>query len=133
MVDHSNSIEELVDRARDAEQELSLLANEMVYEGNSVSWWASKARNYGNALGVAWVALKGAGIEADGNTSVAQGIEKLAAKNAEQADEIERLRSIEAKARQYLHLNNSVCTPSALLNAEDDLRAALSGEKSDEG
>lgn len=66
---------------RDAmEQQLYDLANHMTYQGNSVSWWHSKAVNYSNALGDAWDALSEAGIACDGKTSVADGIKMLAAK-----------------------------------------------------
>lgn len=56
------------------------LAQRMIYRGNSVGWWHSKATNYGNALLEAWAALKAAGIPCDGQTTVAEGIRKLAAK-----------------------------------------------------
>lgn len=58
--------------------EVDALAARMEYRGNSVSWWHSKATNYGNALLDAWSALKEAGIVCDGQTTVAEGIRKLA-------------------------------------------------------
>jgi hypothetical protein len=59
-----------------------LLATEMVYHGNSVQWWHSKATAYKSALGEAWDALRAAGIQSDGQTTVAEGIRKLAASKA---------------------------------------------------
>lgn len=52
--------EEAEERER-AELELAYLANEMIYEGNSIGWIASKAKNYGNALIEAWAALNDGG------------------------------------------------------------------------
>ena len=54
------------------------LANLMIYEGNSIGWWHSKAKNYGAALLDAWDALREAGVECDGATTVSQGIRILA-------------------------------------------------------
>ena len=54
------------------------LANEMIYQGNSVGWWYSKATAYKAALGEAWDALHEAGVSADGRTTVADAIRKLA-------------------------------------------------------
>ena len=63
---------------RDAmEQKYYDLANHMIYDGNSIGWWHSKATNYKGALGEAWKALNEAGINADGETSVADAIRKL--------------------------------------------------------
>lgn len=59
------------------EENYRLLASEMVYEGNSVAWWHSKAINYRAALGEAWNALEELGINADGKTSVADAIRGL--------------------------------------------------------
>lgn len=56
------------------------LANEMVYEGNSVSWWRSKAMAYRNAVDDVWFALKDAGIHADGKKTCADGVRELAAR-----------------------------------------------------
>ena len=53
------------------------LANNMVYEGNSISWTKSKADWYKAALGEAWTALGEAGIQCDGQTTLAEGIKKL--------------------------------------------------------
>ena len=48
-----------------------------IYEGNSISWTKSKADWYKAALGEAWTALGEAGIQCDGQTTVAEGIKKL--------------------------------------------------------
>lgn len=50
------------------------------YKGNSVGWWWSKAVTYRSALGAAWEALREAGIQSDGETDIAAGIRKLAAR-----------------------------------------------------
>lgn len=54
------------------------LANNMVYHGNSVSWWYSKAMAYRDAVDKCWDALREAGISADGQTHVADAIRELA-------------------------------------------------------
>jgi hypothetical protein len=82
------AIEERDQAIRDTE----LLAQQMVFHGNSVSWWYSKAIAYRDAIDEAWKALKAKGVFADGNTTVAQAIAGLAPPNAEQirAEERER-------------------------------------------
>lgn len=55
------------------------LANELVFHGNSVYHWHSKANAYKQALGQSWAALREAGLPADGNTDVAAMIRKLSA------------------------------------------------------
>ena len=54
------------------------LANEMIYHGNSVGWWYSKAMAYRDAIDQSWDALKAAGITPDGKTDVATAIRQLA-------------------------------------------------------
>jgi len=54
------------------------LANEMIYRGNSVAWWHSKATAYRDAIDRCWDALKDAGIHPDGKTDVATAIRQLA-------------------------------------------------------
>ena len=71
------ALEALIEENQRLEQAYHDLAREMVYEGNSISWIHSKARNYGNALSEAWHALNAKGVIADGNTTVAEGIAKL--------------------------------------------------------
>lgn len=75
--------DEAIEEKEYAEHQLALLANEMVYEGNSVGWIYSKAKNYGDALLKAWDALKLTGVKCDGNTSVADAILIRGAKVAE--------------------------------------------------
>lgn len=66
------------DEAREAreraELDLAYLANEMVYDGNSVGWIASKADKYKRALLEAWDAVKAVGGKCDGNTALATAI-----------------------------------------------------------
>ena len=57
------------------------LANEMIYRGNSVAWWHSKATAYREAVDECWKALGEAGIKTDGNTHVADAIRQLAARS----------------------------------------------------
>lgn len=59
-------------------QACSDLANEMVYRGNSVAWWRSKATAYRDAIDRCWDALREAGIHPDGKTDVATAIRQLA-------------------------------------------------------
>lgn len=54
------------------------LANQMIYHGNSVGWWYSKAMAYRDAIDRSWEALKDAGISTDGKTDVATAIRQLA-------------------------------------------------------
>lgn len=65
---------------RDAmESSYHALAQSMVYEGNSVSWWHSKAKAYRNAIDDVWRALRAAGIRSDGVKTCADGVRELAA------------------------------------------------------
>ncbi len=65
---------------RDAmERNYHLLAQEMIYHGNSVQWWHSKANAYRTAIDNIWKELKLAGIYADGQKSAADGVRELAA------------------------------------------------------
>jgi hypothetical protein len=68
---------------RDAmEQRYHDLAEHMVYQGNSVSWWHSKATAYRDAIDAVWDALRAAGIQSDGNKTCADGVRELAARAA---------------------------------------------------
>lgn len=71
-------IRERDEEIADLQQQLTDLADRMVYRGNSISWIHSKAENYKAALGRAWDALIAAGISPDGETDVAQGVARLA-------------------------------------------------------
>jgi hypothetical protein len=55
------------------------LAQRMVYKGNSVGWWHSKAAAYRAAIEECWKALGELGIRADGKTHVADVIRTLTA------------------------------------------------------
>lgn len=52
--------------------------HEMMYRGNSVAWWYSKATEYRAALDKCWDALRKAGIHPDGKTDVVTAIRQLA-------------------------------------------------------
>lgn len=66
---------------RDAmERQYHDLAEHMTFEGNSVSWWHSKAIAYRNAVDEVWGALHAAGIRADGKKTCADGVRELAAR-----------------------------------------------------
>jgi len=73
-----DAIRQAIEERDEAIQDYHRLASELVYHGNSVSSWYSKATAYKNALGKAWDALNEAGIVADGETDVAAGIRQLA-------------------------------------------------------
>jgi hypothetical protein len=63
---------------RDAmERQYHDLAEQMVYPGNSVSWWHSKATAYRNAIDNVWDALRAAGIRYDGAKTCADGVREL--------------------------------------------------------
>jgi len=66
---------------RDAiEQQYHDLAQNMVYKGNSVAWWHSKATAYRGAIDRVWDELKAAGIVCDGRKTCADGVRELAAR-----------------------------------------------------
>lgn len=73
-----DAIRQAIEERDAALQACDDLANNMVYHGNSVGWWHSKAKAYGNAIDECWKALNEAGINADGKTSVVEAIRKLA-------------------------------------------------------
>ena len=73
-----DAIRQAIEERDAAIQAVDDLANNMIYNGNSVSWWYSKAVAYGSALDRAWEELKKAGILADGRIDVAEGIRQLA-------------------------------------------------------
>lgn len=55
---------------------------ELEYQGNSVAFIHQKMKAYRKGIDDAWSALKAAGVQPDGQTSVAQAIAKLAAQPA---------------------------------------------------
>lgn len=66
---------------RDAmERKYHDLAEHMVYHGNSVSWWHSKAIAYRDAIDAVWAELRAAGVTADGKKTCADGVRELAAR-----------------------------------------------------
>lgn len=75
------------DEAREAQEhaelELAYLANEMMFNGNSIGWIASKADNYKAALGRAWDAFTATGGKCDGRTELADAIRQRGADVAE--------------------------------------------------
>ena len=71
-------IRQAIEERDAALQACSDLANEMVYRGNSVAWWHSKATAYRDAIDRCWDALRDAGIHPDGKTDVATAIRQLA-------------------------------------------------------
>jgi hypothetical protein len=66
---------------RDAmERQYHDLAEHMMYHGNSVSWWHSKAIAYRDAIDAVWDELRAAGVTADGKKTCADGVRELAAR-----------------------------------------------------
>ena len=74
-------IRQAIEERDEALQACDDLANEMIYRGNSVAWWHSKATAYREAVDECWKALGEAGIKTDGNTHVADAIRQLAARS----------------------------------------------------
>jgi hypothetical protein len=72
----AEGIRELVDENRRLQRQYDDLAERMIYEGNSISWTHSKAKNYGDALLDAWAALREIGVPNDGTETVAEAIRK---------------------------------------------------------
>jgi hypothetical protein len=70
-------IRDAIEERDDAIRAVEDLAESMIYRGNSVGWWQSKADNYKSALREAWAELKAAGVKSDGQTTVAEAIKKL--------------------------------------------------------
>jgi hypothetical protein len=58
------------------------LAEHLVYHGNSVAWWHSKATMYRDAIDRVWDELKAAGITCDGRKTCADGVRELAVRAA---------------------------------------------------
>ena len=73
-----DAIRQAIEDRDTMERQYHDLAEHMVYQGNSVSWWHSKAIAYRNAVDDVWSALKAAGIRADGNKTCADGVRELA-------------------------------------------------------
>ena len=75
-----DAIRQAIEERDSMEQQYHDLAEHMVYHGNSVSWWHSKATAYRNAIDEVWGALNAAGIRADGTKTCADGVRELAAR-----------------------------------------------------
>lgn len=75
-----DAIRQAIEERDEMERKYHDLAEHMVYHGNSVSWWHSKATAYRNAIDEVWDALKAAGIRADGTKTCADGVRELAAR-----------------------------------------------------
>lgn len=114
--------DEAIQAKESAELEVAYLANEMVYEGNSIGWIASKAKNYGVALMAAWDGVKAIGGKCDGSTPLHEAIrQQLVAKDAG----TERLQmtvqelglrnaELEADAERYRDALNWIATVNAM-------------------
>ena len=74
-------ISELIEQKEYAVMQLDELANNMIYNGNSVGYIYSKAENYKNCIGRCWDAVKEYGIECDGKKDIADAIRELGDKN----------------------------------------------------
>lgn len=70
--DHLAAMEAMRQQLADSQAELKLLADEMVYRGNSVSFIYDKAQARGKAIDDVFAALKAHGVRSDGNTHVAE-------------------------------------------------------------
>lgn len=71
-------IRKAIEERDDIEQRYYDLAQNMVYEGNSVSHWCNKARAYENTVSGVWEELKKAEINPDGRKSCVDGVRELA-------------------------------------------------------
>lgn len=75
-----DAIRQAIEERDEMERKYHFLATELVYEGNSVEWWRSKAVAYRDAVDAVWRELRAAGISADGTKTCADGVRELAAK-----------------------------------------------------
>ena len=69
-----------IEERDDMERRYHDLAEHMVYSGNSVSWWHSKALAYRDAIDRVWDELKASGIVCDGRKTCADGVRELSTK-----------------------------------------------------
>ncbi len=72
------------------------------YRGNSVSFIHQKMTAYRKGIDDAWAALRAAGIQSDGRTTVADGIARLAAQPAPAQEPAQRLSDAQDAARYRL-------------------------------
>ena len=70
-------IREINEELNRTEENYRLLSEEIIYEGNSVQWWHSKATAYKRAIEEIWSILDEYGIKADGNTHISVYIRQL--------------------------------------------------------
>jgi hypothetical protein len=75
-----DAIRQAIEERDSMERQYHDLAEHMVYHGNSVSWWHSKAIAYRGAIDAVWKALNAAGVTADGKKTCADGVRELAAR-----------------------------------------------------
>ena len=75
-----DAVRQAIEERDDMERKYHDLAEHMVYHGNSVSWWYSKATAYRSAIDAVWTELKAAGIKCDGIKTCADGVRELANK-----------------------------------------------------
>jgi hypothetical protein len=68
---------DFVDRVHRQQLEEDAWVGALRYQGNSVSWTCSKAKNYGDSLLKVWEALQAIGVPCDGNTHAADAIRKF--------------------------------------------------------
>jgi hypothetical protein len=73
-----DAIRQAIEDLDQMEQKYHALAEQLIYEGSSVSWWHSKAMAYRSAIDEVWSALKDAGVVADGRKTCADGVRELA-------------------------------------------------------
>lgn len=77
----TGEVDDLREEVERLQYDYALLANESIYDGNSIGWIASKAKNCGRAILDAWGAVKEVGGKCDGNTPLHQAIrEQLTAR-----------------------------------------------------
>ena len=79
-----DAIRQAIDDRDAMEMKYHDLAEHMVYHGNSVSWWHSKATAYRDAIDRVWDELKAAGIVCDGRKTCADGVRELALELSEE-------------------------------------------------
>jgi hypothetical protein len=74
---HIDTVKSLTEERDALERQYHALAKEMIYEGNSVWYWYSKANAYKAAVASAWDALAEADVRPDGETNLAGLIRNL--------------------------------------------------------
>ena len=112
------------------------LASQMIYRGNSVSWWHSKATSYRDAIGKCWDALKEAGINADGHTTVVDAIRKLATEQHAKDVQMDVVR-LKFACRALRELDSETLERLRIFDTGgsffEDLDAAIASKEKDHG